>query len=168
MKSLIIVFFIMLFFGSEKKTDESFFSLDRENIKIQEDVSFGKTDTFQNNILKIQTAREIKIMSYKRRLNSSNKNDEDYGKCKKWSISIKELETIIRKFEQLSSEEQHLLYLYLPCEATGEIKIDKKIYKYWLNAGATLTLKDHKRIFYYGYAGLNYKKYFLSGKDFSE
>lgn len=71
-------------------------------------------------------------------------------------------------FKLISSEEQNLMYQVTPCKLVGEMEVDNRKFKYWLNAGGTLTLRSSEIAYYFGYVGKDHKNYFLSGKiDFS-
>src|SRR5687768_3113478 len=87
----------------------------------------------------LKNAVNIDVLSMRKDINE-NIDDADFQGCSSWSLTADEIKTIIRNFESMSSEVQHYAYSYLPCRFTGTIQIDDNKFKYYLNAGSTLTL----------------------------
>lgn len=120
----------------------------------------GLTKSKEMNLNQI---RHIKVLS----INKENREDsssEDYRPCKEWLLTTRQIEFVIAKFEQMTSEKQYLLYSFYKCQISGEIKIDSSRYKYWIGAGGTLTLKNGDTTLYYGCSDKKCKEYFVSGR----
>jgi hypothetical protein len=122
-------------------------------------------DTLPGEIkpINLTTASNIKVLSVNKELKGDS-TDEDYNRCKKWILTAKQIGSIIRKFKSMSSEEQYLAYSFYQCRISGEIKIDGIIYKYWMGAGGTLTLKNNNETLDFGCPGKECQKYFISGE----
>lgn len=113
--------------------------------------------------ISLETARNIEVLSIDKEIKKDS-SAENYNKCKAWSLTAKQIEFIIKKFESMTSEEQYLSYSFYQCRISGEIKIDDIKYKYWIGAGGTLTLKNNDATLYFGCSGKKCKEYFISGK----
>lgn len=113
--------------------------------------------------LNLTTAKTIEVLSLEKRTPADSAG-ENHKPCKAWSLTAKQIETLVRKFKQMTSEEQYLSYSFYDCNIRGDIKIDQVIYKYWIEAGGTLTLKANDTSFYYGCQDETSKKYFISGR----
>jgi hypothetical protein len=123
------------------------------------------TDTLPvvKKAINLATVRDIEVMTVEKEIENDN-TSEDNGKCKTWSLTAKQIESIIRKFKSMSSEEQYLAYSFYQCRISGEIKIDQVKYRYWIGAGGTLTLKNNDTSLYFGCADKKSEKYFISGE----
>src|SRR4030095_501501 len=113
--------------------------------------------------ISLKMVRNIEVLSINKEIKGDSV-EEDYSKCKSWSLTAKQIEIIIKKCESMTSEKQYLSYSFYQCRISGEIKIDDIKYKYWLGAGATLTLKNNDTTLYFGCLGKKCNEYFISGK----
>src|SRR5437870_2680920 len=104
------------------------------------------------NEVHLGTAKAIEVITAEKEMKGESAA-EDYTRCKKWTLTTKQIESIIRKFKSMSGEEQNLAYSFYQCRISGEIKIDQVRYKYWLGAGGTLTLKNGDTSLYFGFPG---------------
>lgn len=115
-------------------------------------------------IIDLKKAKKIEIISLNKRMLKGDTTEDDYQKCKTWSLTINEFKKVIREFKSMSSELQYLSYSYMLCEKKGEIKIDNILFDYWLNAGSTLTMKNNDTTLYFGCPSKKCKKYFITGE----
>jgi hypothetical protein len=113
--------------------------------------------------INLETARKIAVLSISKEFRKDS-SAENYSNCKSWSLTAKQIEYIIRKFKSMTSEEQYLSYSFYQCRISGEIKIDNIMYKYWIGAGGTLTLKNNNTTLHFGCSGKKCKEYFISEK----
>lgn len=116
------------------------------------------------NKLNLATVKNIGVLSLHKEIKSDS-TDEDYAKCRAWSLTARQVEFLIRKFKSMTSEEQYLSYSVYNCSISGEIKIDQVQYKYWMGSGGTLVLKSNGISWYFGYPDeKESNKYFISGR----
>lgn len=137
--------------GSANKNEKSF---------INEDDSFS--------VLNLQTANSIKILSLIKEVKELDTSDSSSLKCQSWDLSKRDVENIFKIMSPISSEVRNLAYSYLPCRVLGEVQIDGRIYKYWLNAGSTLTLSDSSSSYYYACSQGDCSRFFITGEDSKE
>ena len=116
--------------------------------------------------ISLKASRTIEVLSINKEINDITA--DDYSKCRSWSLTGKQIKSILRKFEPMSSEEQYLSYSFYTCRISGEIKIDDTKYKYWLGAGGTLTIENGDTTLYYGCPDKKCNEYFISGEETKE
>ena len=117
-----------------------------------------------SDTLDLRTARSIELVTVSKMIDSNTVKAPYYNSCTSWTLSKAQIEFVFRKLQPMSSEMQYLAFETLPCKIYGEVKINGTKYEYWLNAGATLTLKSDKMTFYYGCRNKQCSKLFLRGE----
>ena len=121
-----------------------------------------------SNGLDLGTSKNIRVLSVDKEVEKVNPGDSVSIKCGNWTLSKRDIEMILTKFASITSEGRNLMYSYLPCKLKGEVQIDGQVFKYWLNAGATLVLVINNTEYYYAYSQSDYSKYFITGKEVQE
>lgn len=122
-------------------------------------------DTIPGGSVNFKTARSVRILSLEKKQRAGDDSDQYINKCRSWSLTATDIIKLLKYFRPMSSEEQYLIYLVMPCEMIGEMEIDHVKYQFWINAGSTLTLKKGDTTFYFGCSDPHCKKYFLAGED---
>jgi hypothetical protein len=129
---------------------------------IQADSILEEIDTTSPGAINLATAKNIEILSINKELDKNSNDEVDYSKCKSWSLTIDQLKKIIRNFKSIASEDQNYSYSYMPCGIKGKIRIDTTEFEYWLNAGATLTLRNKKTEYHFGCSGKKCRMFFIT------
>jgi len=148
--------------------------IDTNDLKIKKNSILSDTnlaevmDTTYPKVIDLMTAKNIEILSFAKKILKGDTTDKYYKKCESWSLTSDQLKIVIRKFKPISSEVENLVYSYMACEMTGKIKIDNTEFKYWINAGSTLTLINKDTTLYFGCSSKECKRFFLTGKDLPE
>ena len=170
--SIVSIFFLNISCGSNEELNKKIVTTQDTTISKDSIVSHHilteVKDTTSPKAVNLETAKNIEILSINKEMGKDSADAGFYEKCKSWSLTIIQLKKIIRKFKSISSEAQNLSYSYMPCRIKGEIKIDNIEFKYWLNAGSTLTLKNNNIELYFACSSKECKNFFLTGEDLKE
>lgn len=108
---------------------------------------------------KIKTIEVLTIDKENRRIASTG---EDMGdKCDKWDLNKTNIEKILKASKPISTHEWHYLYDVIPCYYYGEVKINKQVFSYSINAGSFINISNADTGFLLGCTDKKLEKYFL-------
>lgn len=84
--------------------------------------------------------------------------------CNQWVLSEAQIIEVLRMAQPATQDELSKSYTTAPCDMTGELRINGRLYKYRVNAGSFITLIGDEGTLNFACGGEQCGKYFLVGK----
>lgn len=99
--------------------------------------------------LQVSKRKQIKVLNYKKQeCKEASIFDDDLKRCMQWQLEPLSILEILKSSKLSSFSEMDVFCSVLPCEYTGDVIINKKLYQYQINAGGFTTLRRKNDYFY--------------------
>ena len=85
---------------------------------------------------------KVKVAKLERRLGPPDVPDGAFAQaCRSWKLTEAQTLSFLSRASAISPEELHSTYAVVPCQYSGEISIDGKVYQFSLNAGSFAVIR---------------------------
>lgn len=85
---------------------------------------------------------KVKVAKLERRLGPPDVPDGAFAQaCRSWKLTEAQMLNFLARADAISPEELHSSYAVVPCQYSGEISIEGKVYQFSLNAGSFAVIR---------------------------
>lgn len=85
---------------------------------------------------------KVKVANLERRLGPPVVPEGAFAQaCRSWKLTEAQMLSFLSRASAISPEELHSSYAVVPCQYSGEISIDGKVYQFSLNAGSFAVIR---------------------------
>ena len=120
--------------------------------------SFGQTK------VRFDKSKQFTIINSKREITTQSSAPDTFA-CKGWTISQKNISSIIKNCRLVNGTEWDLTFEVLPCIVTGKLKQGAKTYRFEINAGSWAYIRNSDTTIILGDFKKSDRKYFLTPPD---
>ncbi|KAA2238595.1 hypothetical protein F0L74_20440 [Chitinophaga agrisoli] len=91
--------------------------------------------------------------------------DSYFSRCAKWKLDANQVIDILKNSPQMGAHILHYAFSQLHCSMEGTVAIDNKEYKFEVNAGSYVILRNNDTTYYLDADRKPLRKYFLEESD---